>query len=45
MFFSKSFRQERIVNGTREWDVDDPAAMHMADFRVSEAELTTSEAM
>src|SRR5258708_5495885 len=45
MLLGKSFLQERIANGTREGNVNDPTVMDMADFRVCEAELTTSEAM
>jgi hypothetical protein len=45
MLFSKPFLQERIANRTREWNVNDPIVMHMADFRVCEAELTTSKTM
>jgi hypothetical protein len=32
-------------NRTRKWNVNDPIVMHMADFRVCEAELTTSKTM
>src|SRR5258708_20031226 len=45
MLFGKSFLQECIANRTRERNVHDPTVMDMADFRVCEAELTTSEAM
>jgi hypothetical protein len=45
MLFSKPLRNERVANGTREWNVDDPSVMHVTDFRVCEAELTTSKAM
>jgi hypothetical protein len=45
MLFGKSFLQERIAKGTREGNVNDPTVMDMADLRVYEAELTTSEAM
>jgi hypothetical protein len=45
MPFNEPFYQKSIVNGTREWNVDDPSVMHMPDFRVCEAELATSKAM
>src|SRR6266480_702387 len=45
MLFSEPFRQERIPNRTRKRNVDDSAIMHMSDFSISEAKLTTSEAM
>jgi hypothetical protein len=41
----KSFRQERIANGTRKWNVDDSSVMDMADFGICEAELTSSKSM
>ena len=45
MLFAKPFRQERIANGTRKWNVDDPAMMHMSNFSISEAKLTSSKTM
>ena len=45
MFFSEPLREKRIANGTRKWDVYDPAVMHMPNFRLGETELTSSKAM
>ncbi len=45
MFFSQPFRQERIPNGKRKRNVDDPAAMHMPDFRISEAKFACAKPM
>src|SRR5215471_1833969 len=45
MFFSKAFGEQRVANRAWERNVDDPAFMQMADFRVCEAELAASEAM
>lgn len=43
MLLSKAFLQECIANGTRKWNVDNAACMHMADFRVCDAKLATSK--
>jgi hypothetical protein len=45
MPFSEPFYQESIVNGTREWNVNDPSVMHVTDFGVYVAELATSKTM
>jgi hypothetical protein len=45
MFFSKAFGKQRVTNRARERNVDDPAFVQMADFRVCEAELAASKAM
>jgi hypothetical protein len=45
MLFGEPFLKERIPNGTRKRNVDDPAVMHMSDFGISEAKLTASKAM
>jgi hypothetical protein len=45
MFLREPFGKQCIANRPRERDVDDPAFVHVADFRVRQAELAASKAM
>ena len=45
MLLGQPFLKESIANGPWEWNVHDAIAMHMPDFRVSEAELTSCKAV
>jgi hypothetical protein len=45
MFLRKPFGKQRVANRPRERNVDDPAFVHVADFRIRQAELAPSKAM
>jgi hypothetical protein len=45
VLLGKTFCQERISDGAGKWDINDPASMHVSDFRAPKEKFLPAKAM
>ena len=45
MFLGPTFVEKSVADGAGKWNVDDPAGMHVSNFRVAHDEFPTAKTM